>query len=87
MSDDKSRARTAKAELTETDAAFEAVREAMIKRLVKSAQSAADERERLYQGIQVLDALRQHMVNRIAAGQVAERADEIAEAVALGTKP
>jgi hypothetical protein len=67
----------AKVELVETEAAFEAVRAAMIKRLVSTATAASDERERLYHGVQVLDAVRAALVKVVNTGKLEEAAEEL----------
>ena len=66
-----SRAKAVKREFPETDAAFGRVRQAMIERLVTSPVTAAEEREKLFLSVQVLDAVRKSLVDAIGLGSEA----------------
>jgi hypothetical protein len=67
----KKRALTAKKEFPATDEAFARVRAAMVSRLFETAQGQAPERERLYQSVQVLDAVRDTLLAAMGQGQQA----------------
>jgi hypothetical protein len=69
-------------ELAETEAAFAAVRAAMVKRLLESPLNAGDERERLYHAVQSLDAVRAALRQVVDAGKIEAAARDAAEAVA-----
>ena len=69
-------------EFAEHDAAFAALREAMVKRLFESPLSAGDERERLYHAVQTLDAVRMAVRQVIDSGRLEAAARDAAEAVA-----
>ncbi len=58
-------------EFPETLAVLAEVRAAMVDRLFASPQAAAAERERLYQAVQVLDAMRNRMTPVLASGSAA----------------
>jgi hypothetical protein len=65
------RALAAKKEFPATDEAFARVRAAMVSRLFETAQGQAPERERLYQTVQVLDAVRDALLAAMGQGQAA----------------
>ena len=67
----KKRAVAAKKEFPATDEAFARVRAAMVSRLFETAQGQAPERERLYQTVQVLDAIRDALLAAMGQGQAA----------------
>ena len=69
-------------ELSETEAAFAAVRAAMVKRLLESPLSAGEDRERLYHAVQSLDAVRAALRQVVDSGKIEAAAREAAEAVA-----
>ena len=67
----KKQAFAAKKEFPATDEAFARVRAALVVRLFETAQAQAPERERLYQTVQVLDAVREALLGVIGQGQAA----------------
>ena len=67
----KKRALAAKKEFPATDEAFARVRAALVSRLFETAQAQKDERERLYQTVQVLDAVRDALLAAMGQGQAA----------------
>ena len=67
----KKRALAAKKEFPATDEAFARVRAALVTRLFETAQTQAPERERLYQTVQVLDAVRDALLAAMGQGQAA----------------
>ena len=67
----KKRALAAKKEFPATDEAFARVRAALVVRLFETAQAQAPERERLYQTVQVLDAVREALLGAMGQGQQA----------------
>ena len=67
----RKRALAAKRESPATDEAFARVRAALVSRLFETAQPQKDERERLYQTVQVLDAVREALLVAMGQGQVA----------------
>jgi hypothetical protein len=75
------RASQAKLELRETEEAFRRVREAMVAQLFASPVTAALEREKLYLGVQALDAVREVLARVVDAGEIEAAA---AEAVRQG---
>lgn len=62
----------AQVELGMTEEAFAGLRAAMLEKIATSAFSAQAERERLYMGIQSLDAVRKMLKMMVAAGDHAE---------------
>jgi hypothetical protein len=76
----KKRALAAKKEFPATDEAFARVRAALVSRLFETAQAQKDERERLYQTVQVLDAVREALLAAMGQGQQA--IDDYVKAIA-----
>lgn len=78
----RKRALEVKKEFPATDEAFARVRAALVARLFETAQAQAPERERLYQTVQVLDAVRDALLLVMGQGQQAidEYVKEIAKA-------
>ncbi len=74
------RGQTCAREYAETEAAFDALKAAMIARLFTTPLSAADERERLYHAVQTLDAVRVAMRGVIDSGRIEAAAREAAQA-------
>jgi hypothetical protein len=64
-------------EYTETEKAFALARQAMIDRLLSSLPDEAAERERLYLAVQVLDEVRQNLMDAIATGQIETYAERL----------
>lgn len=83
MSDEIARAERTRREFNETDAAFQAVRDAMVSRLLGSSVTETEIRERLYFGVQVLDAVRKAMMDAISTGEIELYAESIREGRAL----
>lgn len=67
----RKRALAAKKEFPATDEAFARVRAALVMRLFETAQAQKDERERLYQTVQVLDAVHDALLAAMGQGQQA----------------
>jgi hypothetical protein len=61
----------AKREFPASDEAFSRVRAALVTRLFETAQAQMPERERLYQTVQVLDAVRAALLGAMGQGQAA----------------
>ena len=78
------RGHAAAREYAETQAAFDALKAAMIARLFTTPLAAADERERLYHAVQTLDAVRMAMREVIDSGRIEAAAREVADAVSRG---
>ena len=72
MTDLRREAAKAQQELTQTEAAFAAVRRAMVDRLLGSAVADGAAREKLYLGVQSLDAVRKVLFDVIAGAQIEE---------------
>lgn len=70
---DRRKAERTAVELDETENAFSDVRAALVERLLASPLQAADERERLYLAVQVLDSVRAHM-KAVVAGHTGSQA-------------
>ncbi len=68
------RAGQARTELRETHAAFDAVRAAMVAQLLGSPLTASVEREKLYLGVQALDAVRKALQHVVDGGAIEEAA-------------
>jgi hypothetical protein len=64
-------AERAATELTQTSAAFDRLRAAMVEELLASAVGNAAVREKLYLGVQVLDGVRRALQEAVSAGEVA----------------
>ena len=79
MTDSHRTAVKAQQELTQTDAAFAAVRQAMVDRLLNSAVADGAVREKLYLGVRSLDAVRKVLFDVIAGGQIEEAVAGIGE--------
>ena len=79
MTDIRTRASTAKLELRETEAAFDAVRGAMIDALIATSPTEDRTREALYLGVQSLDAVRKALRQVIDAGALDEAAAALRE--------
>jgi len=75
------RGQTAAREYSETQAAFDALKAAMIGRLFTTPMHATEERERLYHAVQTLDAVRMAMREVIDSGRIEAAAREVAEAI------
>jgi hypothetical protein len=63
-------------ELAETESAYSDVRAALVARLFVSPLQAADERERLYLAVQVLDAVRARMKAVVAGHSDSEAIED-----------
>jgi hypothetical protein len=85
MTDDLARAGRVRREFEETQAAFDAVRLAMVETLFATAVDRAAEREKLYLGVQVLDAVRKSMMDAISTGEIEEYAQRVRNAKGSGT--
>lgn len=70
----------AKQELEHTEAAFAAVRAAMIDKLLGTPVAASQARESLYLGVQSLDAVRKALFDVVAGGQIAAAIEDVANA-------
>ncbi len=81
MSDDRIRARAARAaaELSETEAAFEAMRENAIAAWAATADAESAHRESLYRAVKVIDAVRDHLLQRVQDGEVVAFAQRMRE--------
>ena len=75
------RGHAAAREYAETEAAFAALKGAMIGRLFATPMNATEERERLYHAVQTLDAVRMAMREVIDSGRIEAAAREVADAV------
>lgn len=64
----KSKERTVAREFPETDAAFKAVRQAMLEALINSNDPEGEKRERLFRSIRALDEVRTVMMSYLSAG-------------------
>ena len=82
MTDTRSRAAAAKKELTETEKAFAAIRLAMIDKLIATQVSQTLEREKLYLGVNALDAMREALMAVVDSGRIEDAADAVKAAYA-----
>lgn len=80
MTDEERAARgyRATSELTETEAAFDAVRAAIVKTLIETSPAQPDKILKLHTAAQTVDAIRQALRSVIDDGQVAQAALAIA---------
>lgn len=76
----KARASRAGIELKETEAAFDGMRAAAIRRWSETKDGQTELREGLYRTVQVIDAVRAHLRRLVDDGQVAD-AEEAAYAL------
>jgi hypothetical protein len=72
MTDRRREGAQAQQELVQTEAAFAAVRQAMVERLLNSAVADTAAREKLYLAVQSLDAVRKVLFDVIAGAQIEE---------------
>lgn len=70
MSDPIRDAAQARAELRQTDAAFEAIKQNAIEGIVSSTLDQSERRETLYRVIQTVDAVRQQLFQIVATGEM-----------------
>jgi hypothetical protein len=75
------RGQAAAREYAETEAAFSALKAAMIGRLFTTPMNAAEERERLYHAVQTLDAVRMAMREVIDSGRIEAAARDAASVI------
>lgn len=73
------RASLARQELTQTQAAFDAMRAAAFEQIATSKPAEADFRERLYLTVQVIDALRKHLHDLVSNETIEEYVAELRE--------
>jgi hypothetical protein len=73
-----SRGHRAEAELTETAAAFETVKDAIVKELVNTSPAQAEKVLKLHLAVQNLEAVRQVLMNVVSGAHVAREALAIA---------
>jgi hypothetical protein len=83
-SDSIARGQRAAREFAEVEAAFDAVREAAIKRLFDTKISEGEQRERLYLAVQNLGAVRKAIRLVIDDGHMQQAADTAAQTIAQG---
>ena len=84
MEDTRRRAERAAWEYTETEDAFAQVKAAYVARLFTSPMEAAQERERLYTAVQVLDQVRARMHILISSASDSKAIEVYADAVREG---
>jgi hypothetical protein len=75
------RGHAAAREFSETQAAFDALKAAMIAKLFTTPLAATEERERLYHAVQTLDAVRMAMREVIDSGRIEAAARDAAQAI------
>lgn len=73
------RAARAKVELSETEAACNGLRQAMLERIVQTGAEQTQLRDRLIAGVQIIDALRKALFQAVAAGEMANYQAILAE--------
>lgn len=73
MSETTARAARARSELSETESAFEALRQAYLEEIALSSRDQQDKREKLYLAVHVLQSVRQTLFGFVAAGKIEER--------------
>jgi uncharacterized membrane protein len=76
------RGRRAAGELAETEAAFEAVKAAILKTLVAASPAQPEKILKLHLAVQNLEAVRQALAKTVAAGEVAAFAQAAEAAIA-----
>lgn len=74
----------AKAELDVTARAFAHLRGVMLEEIAASQPHQADRRERLYQGLQVLDAVKTALTRAVSAGEAAQMRQIVLETLDKG---
>lgn len=86
---DMARAARAEAELTETEAAFDAVRDAILKTLAETPVGSDAKVLKLHMSLQNLAAVREALLRTVAAGEHAKFAREAEDAIAVAglTRP
>jgi hypothetical protein len=72
-------AHRAQQELTQTEAAFTGLRQAMIDQWSQTASDQEHKREKLFLAVQTLDAVRKALLETVAAGEVANYVVELAK--------
>lgn len=70
MSDPRARAAVARRELSETEAAFDKLRQASLEALAQTKPDDQQTRERLYHIVQAVDAVRGHLREIVDAGRI-----------------
>ena len=77
LTDPRVRANAANRELEQTSEAFAALRQSMIDELIATPVQRALEREKLYLGINALDAVKAALMAVIDSGRIEQAAEEI----------
>lgn len=79
MTDARQEASQARSELRQTEAAFEAMKSAAVKAWMQTRDGEAAHREQLYRAVQVIDTVRQHLIQVVANGDLEEAAQAFAK--------
>lgn len=75
----RGRASRAKSELAETEAACKGLRQAMLEEIVRTGPDQLRKRDTLIIGVQIIDAIRKALVMAVAAGDMANYHDILAQ--------